>query len=260
MPTRKIKSVLYVDDDPDICAVVQANLCFNADLDVHIAGSGQQAIDLAYELRPDLILMDVMMPGLDGPSTLKRMQEHSLLSVIPVIFLTVKVLPAELDHFLRLGAIGVIGKPVDLLKLRHDILTLWNRSLAARGVEDTTAAPSQLPDPLGSLRGNFLQRTRNDVVRLRTIFERARLEDRLALVEAKRIAHSIHGAGAMFDFPQVSATGGKIERMIASMASNTVVSGPISDVSALQHLLGLTDQLARDVDASTEAATRAMTD
>jgi CheY-like chemotaxis protein len=66
---------------------------------VHTANSGQLAIDLAYELRPDLVLMDVMMPGLDGPSTLMRMRQSVLLADIPVIFMTAKVLPAEISRF-----------------------------------------------------------------------------------------------------------------------------------------------------------------
>jgi CheY-like chemotaxis protein len=97
-----------------------------AGLDVYAAGSGEQAIALAYGLQPDLILMDVMMPGLDGPSTLQRMRESPPISNIPVIFLTAKVLPAEVAHFLRLGALGVIGKPFDPLTLGDEIRALWN--------------------------------------------------------------------------------------------------------------------------------------
>ncbi len=61
MSAQKLQSVLYVDDDPDICAVVQSTLCLIAGLNVRTAGSGEQAIDLACELGPDLVLMDVMM-------------------------------------------------------------------------------------------------------------------------------------------------------------------------------------------------------
>jgi two-component system, OmpR family, response regulator len=85
---RDFQSVLYVDDDPDICSVVQATLCLVPGLNVQTADSGVRAIDLAYELRPDLVLMDVMMPGLDGPSTFKRMRESALLAEMPVIFMT----------------------------------------------------------------------------------------------------------------------------------------------------------------------------
>src|ERR1700733_13287666 len=93
MPMRDLQSVLFVDDDSDICSVVRATLRLVPGLDVQTADSGRRAIDLAYELRPDLVLMDVMMPGLDGPSTFKRMRETILLAHIPVIFMTAKVLP-----------------------------------------------------------------------------------------------------------------------------------------------------------------------
>jgi two-component system OmpR family response regulator len=249
MSTRKIQSVLYVDDDPDICEVVQATLCLIAGLNVHTAGSGEQAIDLAYELRPDLVLMDVMMPGLDGPSTLKRMREHALLADIPVIFLTAKVLPAEVAHFLQLGAIGVIGKPFDPLKLCDDLFALWKNADAARGIESALAAQSQVREHVGSLTDRFLQRTRDDVVRLRAIIERARHEDRSVLEEAQRIAHSIHGAGAMFGFPEVSAAGGVIERLVEGVMASTAAPSSTGEPAVLQELLNCNEQLAQELEA-----------
>src|SRR6204780_3750865 len=126
MAVRDFQSILYVDDDPDICSVVQATLRIVPGLNVQTADSGQQAIDLAYELRPDLVLMDVMMPGLDCPSTLKLMRQSVLLADIPVIFMTAKVLPAEISQFLQFGAIGVIVKPFDPLKLYGDLSVLWS--------------------------------------------------------------------------------------------------------------------------------------
>src|ERR1700683_5502249 len=133
MSTRDFQSVLYVDDDADICSVVQATLRIVPGLNVQTADSGERAIDLAYELRPDLVLMDVMMPGLDGPSTFKRMRESALLKRIPVIFMTAKVLPAEIAQLLQLGAIGVIVKPFDPLKLYSDWYALGvNRNGTSR--------------------------------------------------------------------------------------------------------------------------------
>jgi CheY-like chemotaxis protein len=70
--------------------------------------------------------MDVMMPGLDGPSTLQRMREHALLAPIPIIFLTAKVLPSEIARFLSMGAIGVLQKPFDPVQLCTELTALWN--------------------------------------------------------------------------------------------------------------------------------------
>ena len=138
MSIRTCQSVLYVDDDPDICAVVQATLCLIDGLDVYTAESGERGIDLAYELKPDIVLMDVMMPGLDGPATLKRMREHSLIGHIPVIFITAKVLPEEVAELLKLGAIGVIRKPVDPRTLGKELFALWEKSASTHAI---TARP-----------------------------------------------------------------------------------------------------------------------
>jgi len=227
-----------------------AALSLIAGLNVHTAGSGEQAIDLAYELRPDLVLMDVMMPGLDGPSTLKRMRESALLADIPVIFLTAKVLPAEVAHFFQLGVLGVIGKPVDPLKLSDDLFALWKSARPTQGIDGPLAAQSQVREQLDSLAGRFLRRTRDDVVRLRAIIERAGHEDRSMLKEAERIAHSIHGAGGMFGFPEVSAAGGVIERLVEGIMAGA--AGPCStgEPAVLRQLLDCTAQLAYEIEAA----------
>jgi two-component system, OmpR family, response regulator len=250
MSTRKIQSVLFVDDDPGICAVVQATLCSVAGLDVHTAGSGEQAIDLSYEFRPDLVLMDVMMPGLDGPSTLRLMREHALLADIPVIFLTANVLPSEVAHLLQLGAIGVIGKPFDPLKLCDDLFALWINADAARGTKGIRAGQSQVRAQVGSLTHSFLERTGNDVVCLRAIIERARHGDLSVLEEAERVAHSIHGAGAMFGFPEVSAVAGAIERLVEGITASTAAIGSTGEPAVLQQLLDCTAQLVHEIEAA----------
>ena len=249
MPSRKIQSVLFVDDDPDICEVVRTTLWLMEGLDVRTARSGEQAIDLAYEFRPDLILMDVMMPGLDGPSTLGMMREHALLADIPVIFLTAKGLPAEVARLTELGAIGVIGKPFDPLKLCDDLCVLWNKADAAR-IKRARAGQSQVRAQVSSLTDDFLARTGNDVDCLRAIIERARRGDPSMLDEAERVAHSIHGAGAMFGFPKVSAAGGAIERLVEEIMASTVALSSTGEPAVLQQLLDCTAQLAHEIESA----------
>jgi two-component system OmpR family response regulator len=254
MPRANIQSILCVDDDPDICEVVQATLCLVGGFDVQTVRCGEQAIDLAYESRPDLILMDVMMPGLDGPSTFGRMREHALLAHIPVIFLTAKALPAEAARLLRLGAIGVIGKPLDPLTLCDEVSALWGKADAARETESIPAGQARVQEQVVLLSENFLRRTRKDIVRLRSIIERARRGDRPALLEAQRIAHSIHGAAAMFGFPDVSATGGAIERLVERVLASNAAHDPACEPAVLQQLLDFTGRLANGVDPGKQAA------
>jgi two-component system OmpR family response regulator len=125
-----LKQLLYVDDDPDIRAIVRIALGHVAS--IRMAESGERALQLVNESKPDLVLMDVMMPGLDGPSTMKRIREQSRFAALPVIFVTAKAMPAEVARFLKMGADGVIAKPFDPIQLGANVRSLWSDIVAAR--------------------------------------------------------------------------------------------------------------------------------
>ncbi len=132
MARTQLKTVLYVDDEADIRQIVAMALGLAAGLSIHTADSGEQALALARTLHPDLVLLDVMMPGLDGPQTLSRMRAEALLADIPVIFLTAKTMPLELARFRALGVLGVIAKPFDPMRLANQVLTLWDSLVEER--------------------------------------------------------------------------------------------------------------------------------
>jgi CheY-like chemotaxis protein len=117
MPRR----ILIVDDEDDIREVAQLCLEVMGDWEVTPASSGQQALQIAPGLQPDVILMDVMMPELDGPSTFKLLQQDEATRSIPVILLTAKVQASDRKHFDDLGVAGVIAKPFDPLTLAGEI-------------------------------------------------------------------------------------------------------------------------------------------
>ncbi len=120
-----LKSVLYVDDEPDIREVVELALNLVPGIVVKTCGSGTDALQLLPSFMPDLVLLDVMMPGLDGPATLARMRSDTSLSGIPVVFMTAKALPQEVDRFMSLGAVGVISKPFDPMQLATRVQAIW---------------------------------------------------------------------------------------------------------------------------------------
>lgn len=126
MARTQLKTLLYVDDEPDIRQIVEMALGLAGGLSIQTAESGGQALELARTLRPDLVLLDVMMPGLDGPETLRRMRAEPTLAAIPVIFMTAKSLPQEVARFHELGALGVIAKPFDPMRLVHQVFSLWD--------------------------------------------------------------------------------------------------------------------------------------
>ncbi len=125
MRREELKSVLYVDDEPDIREVVQMSLSLVETLDVHTCESGERALVVLPELRPDLLLLDVMMPGMDGPSTLRKIRTMDGFETMPVIFMTAKAMPQEVERFHELGAAAVIAKPFDPLKLGSQVVAVW---------------------------------------------------------------------------------------------------------------------------------------
>ncbi len=125
MPSRPLTSIFYVDDEPDIREIVEMALGLVPGLTVRSCPSGVQALQELPLLRPDLVLLDVMMPGLDGPATLAQMRNDENLKDLPVIFMTAKALPQEVDRFMKMGAIGVISKPFDPMQLGQRVQELW---------------------------------------------------------------------------------------------------------------------------------------
>jgi two-component system OmpR family response regulator len=127
MNPTPLKTLLYVDDDSDIREIVEMALGLNGDLRVHTCASGEQALVLIPTLNPDLVLLDVMMPGMDGPTVFSRMRANTEQRICPVIFMTAKALPREIAQFRELGAVGVIAKPFDPMELGRQVLQIWER-------------------------------------------------------------------------------------------------------------------------------------
>jgi CheY-like chemotaxis protein len=117
--------LLYVDDEADIRDVVSIALEDEEDFELRLCASGAAALEMAREYRPDLLLLDVMMPGMDGPATLKRLRELPGMENTLAAFVTAKVQPREVEQFRTLGAIGVIAKPFDPMVLAEKVRALW---------------------------------------------------------------------------------------------------------------------------------------
>lgn len=109
--------ILYVDDEADIREVAVMALELDRELDVRACASGAEALAVAPGWAPDLILLDVMMPGMDGPTTLTALRERPETSGTPIVFITARTQAHEVERFLGLGAAGVIGKPFDPMTL-----------------------------------------------------------------------------------------------------------------------------------------------
>lgn len=124
-PTIKI---MYVDDEVDIRCIVEFALEDEVGMELRLCASGQEALDLAPTFRPDLILLDVMIPAMDGPTTLRRLRQLPGMAQTPVAFVTAKVQPEEVAYLTSIGAIDVIAKPFDPMRLPEQLRVLWKKT------------------------------------------------------------------------------------------------------------------------------------
>lgn len=125
--SKTLTRILYVEDEADIQSVARLALEAVGGFTVRICSSGEEALREAAGFSPELILLDVMMPGMDGPTTLARLREQTPFTRTPVVFMTAKVQPAEVAHFKSLGALDVIPKPFDPMALAGQVRAIWER-------------------------------------------------------------------------------------------------------------------------------------
>jgi CheY-like chemotaxis protein len=199
--------VLHVDDEPDIREVVEISLGLDPDFTVRSCPSGGDAITAAADWSPDLILLDVMMPGMDGPTTLARLRESPRTNEIPVVFMTARAQPRELEHFRALGAEGVISKPFDPLTL-------------AASVRRHMHSPQ---DPLAGPRARFLKLACADAIALTR--DRLVLADEAdaaaALERIKTIAHRLAGGGGTVGYREISTRAFALEQAAIDRLNGT---------------------------------------
>ena len=119
--------LLYVDDDPDIQTIASLALVDIGGLELLMCSSGAEALARYAAFAPQLILLDVMMPGLDGPATLVELRRLPDWAATPVVFVTAKVRTQERQRYLDLGAAEVIPKPFDPMTLAEQLHAVWTR-------------------------------------------------------------------------------------------------------------------------------------
>lgn len=212
--------VLHIDDEADIREVIEISLGLDPVFMIRGCESGAEGLAVAAEWNPDVILLDVMMPVMDGPATLLRLRANPRTVDIPVIFMTARAQARELDRFRSIGAVGVIAKPFDPMTL-------------AASVRDYL---QPVADPLKELRVSFMQRVGRDIAVLSE--DRVALQDGIELPHTldriRRIAHGLSGAGGIYGFPEISDAAAAVEDAtlaeIAGTGSDTILSGALDQL------------------------------
>lgn len=125
--TPALDRILYVEDEEMLRTVTNLALTRIGHFTVELCDSGTKAVEMAKRFRPDLIMLDVMMPVMDGPATLRALQEDAETAAIPVVFITAKVQPREVEAFRALGVVDVIAKPFEPMTLAAQVRAIWER-------------------------------------------------------------------------------------------------------------------------------------
>jgi CheY-like chemotaxis protein/HPt (histidine-containing phosphotransfer) domain-containing protein len=213
--------VLHVDDEPDIRLVVELSLGLDPGLVVCSCASGEEALGVVEDWAPDVILLDVMMPVMDGTATLGHLQSNPRTAHIPVVFMTARAQSRELDLLRSLGAVGVIPKPFDPMALATSVRA--------------HIAPSVTR--LSAMRHEFLQRVDGDLIAMAGHW--SAMEDGTdvssSLAGIRTIAHKLAGAGGIFGFDEISEAAATLEEAVIHGFDG---SGTVSEIgSALDRVV-----------------------
>lgn len=126
---KELKKILFIDDDEDIHFILKLSLQDLSGVEVCSALSGEEGIKIAEKFHPDLILLDVMMPHMNGFATLQAMKLLPGLAHIPIVFLTAKAQKKEIEEYFKCGVADVIIKPFDPIQLPNQIIQIWKKLL-----------------------------------------------------------------------------------------------------------------------------------
>jgi CheY-like chemotaxis protein len=235
MTTRSLQRILLVEDDPDIQEVTRLLLSQAGTFEVRSCSSAVEALDVSQAFAPDLILLDVMMPGVDGHGAFSAFRQMPTTAATPIIFMTACVLPRDILEYKELGSLGVIPKPFDPDTLAETIQGMWDRHQTAR----------------------LIQSRRDDFAALRAAYA-AELPERVRAIEdaaaslrdhgwdgqvaasVYEMAHRLAGSAAIYGFPAVSAAAMRIGALNKHRSGSWV---PVDTVPLLRLVAGLSAAL-----------------
>jgi CheY-like chemotaxis protein len=125
MPDRPLQRICYVEDDEDIQRIVRMSLERIGKMTVEVVSDPMVAIGAITAFKPDLVMLDWMMPGMDGPTLFRKMKQLPEVSALPVVFITAKATQRDMDELIALGAAGAISKPFSPKDLPDQLRAIW---------------------------------------------------------------------------------------------------------------------------------------
>ena len=240
-PTSPLRRILLVEDDPDL-RVIASFALRRGGFDFEVCGDGREALEKAPLFRPDLILLDVMLPFLDGPGILRELRRDPAFAPTQVIFMTARASPEEIAEYRSLGCIDVIVKPFDPMALAETIQGLWDRHFRQVAASERSQLAELERLYVGQLPARVAEIDRVAAL----IGGKGGRED---LERLLHLSHRLTGSSATLGFPRISEAARAVENLLT--AWRTRRRGPtMSERRALEPLLRRLRREASDVAGS----------
>lgn len=213
LPDRPLKRLLVVEDDRDIVNLVSLVLGDVGGYAVKACASAKEAVEAARSFRPDLILLDVMMPGADGLSTLKSLRLLEATRETPFVFMTAMAEPGDLARYDSLGCLGVIPKPFDPLTLADTLEALWGRHAEGR--------PKPFRNEFEELRRAYVGELPSRIGAMQAAAESiaARGWDRETVESLYREIHRLAGSSGLYRMSKLSRSAAILEDIVKLLLS-----------------------------------------
>ncbi len=238
MADSELNRILHVDDENDIRQVARLALETVGGFTVEGCASGREALEKGPQFGPQLILLDVMMPGLDGPATFEAMKEIDGLREVPVVFVTAKVMPSELQRFLDIGAAGVIAKPFDPMAISGQLREIWQQAMS-----DSDAKFAEKFEALRKAYAGRLDERLKEMEGHRDALASASGSDGETVEHILQAAHKLAGNAATFGFAELGEAAAELEQVCEGAGNDGPLQDPVrreivDRVGALRKLIG----------------------
>jgi len=230
-----LRRILYVEDDADIREIVRMSLEKLGGFRVAVCDSCTQAMDVVDEFNPNLLLLDVMMPGVDGPATLKRLRERVSAESAPAIFITAKVEAGAMARYRDMGVLDVIVKPFDPMVLSKRIEHIWQQHQSGSHDVEGDEFERQLTQRSAVFVAQLPQQVQNlndDLTAWLSAPQEAGLLENL-----NHKVHRLKGSGGTFGCSGISDLSRGLEESLVTLQAGRVTSGQVPALDKVEAMM-----------------------